>query len=471
MCPNSKHSKVDFKVILTLCLIVVFPVQSLSADLSDLITIEQVGGNNDAIVHDINVGSTDPTTFNTFVHQQGNENLTYIEQLGQDIFTKVQQFGDKNEVRINVVDGVPPPSTFTVSTFPFAGNLNRRDIFQNGNLNVSSLTQIGDLNDSSITQIGEANKAIVAQVSSPFIANDNSTTVVQNGNENFAAVTQGTEFGANCDNCTATITQTGNDNGEPTFPGGPILTSIFQTGTLNVATITQSGDGNAAKIEQGTEFGLNCDNCTATITQTGNFNGLVDPFIGDPRTAIFQAGINNDATITQTGNGNIGEISQGAIFGCQNCVANITQVGNDNGIVNSNNIPIIISPLTDPVGLDFTGVRVAAGTQIVQEGNNLDATISQVGSGNLALIEQSTLTAGALVTADIIQNGQDNNAVISQTGGGNSANITQTGSENFGSITQVGDGLSAGIIQNGNNNQAIVVQDGTGSPPVLVVQP
>jgi trimeric autotransporter adhesin len=471
MSLNLKLSKIDFKVFFYLCIILVFfPIHSLSAD-SDLITIEQVGDANDAIVRDINTTTTNTTTYNTNVLQDGNDNVAYIEQLGENISTKVQQFGNENEVRINVADGVTPPSAFTESTFPFDGNLNRRDIYQDGERNAVALTQIGDLNEASITQIGIANKAVVGQVSSPTIAFNNVATITQSGNENFASVTQGTEFGLGCDNCTATITQTGNNNGEPTLPDGTILTSIFQTGTDNVATITQSGNANNAKIAQGTEFGQDCDNCTATITQTGDGNGVIDPITGEPGTTIFQAGNDNRATITQAGYGNAAEISQGAVSGCENCVATITQVGNDNGVVNGNNIPTIVAPLTVPAGLDVVGLRVADGTRIVQEGSNLDATISQTGSGNLALIEQSNLTAGALVTADIIQNGQDNNAVITQNGFNNSANITQTGDTNYGFIAQVGDGLNAGITQNGNDNQAVIIQGGSNAPAVFIVQP
>ncbi|RLD25084.1 MAG: hypothetical protein DRI70_07610, partial [Bacteroidetes bacterium] len=298
-------------------MVLAFPIQSLSAGLSDLITIEQVGDNNNAFVRDINTTTTDPTTYNTFVLQDGDDNVAYIEQVGENIFTKVQQFGNDNKVRINVVDGVTPPSTFTASTFPFDGDLNSRDIFQNGNLNVANLTQIGDLNEAFVTQIGVENKAVVSQVAAPLIANSNETTIEQTGNENFASVTQGVE-GAPCDNCTATITQTGNRNGEPTFPAGSILTTIFQAGTDNTATINQSGDGNNAAIAQGTEF-TPCEDCIATITQNGDGNGAVDPITGIPGTSIFQAGTSNTATITQTGNGNLAEISQGAASNCQNC--------------------------------------------------------------------------------------------------------------------------------------------------------
>jgi trimeric autotransporter adhesin len=414
-----------FKLILAVSLILVaFPVSSFSAalaELSDLVTIEQVGINNDAFVRDINATTSDTTQFNTFVLQDGDDNLAYIEQLGEDIFTQVNQFGNGNEVRVNVADGATSPSTLTALSFTLDGNQNSRDIYQNGNFNVATLTQIGDANNAFISQIDD---------------------------ENFASVIQGTEL-TPCDNCTASITQNGVGNGKPTAFDGSIHSSIFQVGTFNNATISQTFDDNSAKIAQGTEL-TPCDNCVATIIQSGNGNGAVDPITGDPRTSIFQVGIFNIANITQVGDGNAAEISQGTVFGCDHCTASITQNGDGNGIDNP----------------DFGGI----GTRIVQEGSNLNANITQIGNGNLALIDQSNLTAGALTTANIIQNGYDNSASISQAGFNNTGFINQTGNNNYGSITQVGDGLNAQINQNGSGNQALIVQNGSNAPPVVITQ-
>jgi minor curlin subunit len=80
---------------------------------------------------------------------------------------------------------------------------------------------------------------------------------------------------------------------------------------------------------------------------------------------------------------------------------------------------------------------------LVQTGDEHQASINQVGPGNLGVVMQSDLM---------------NSAALVQTGSGNRASISQSGYRNFATVTQTGNNHAAFVAQQGRGNVAIISQ-------------
>jgi len=183
------------------------------------------------------------------------------------------------------------------------------------------------------------------------------------------------------------------------------------------------------------------------------------------------AGIGAVSDIIQVGNWNRAEVDQTTAAGSTTGdYAVITSKGNHNDAV--------VSQTNDGDSANVADIRqgplddtTAYGTPEFAIGN--DASIAQVGSGNLGLIDQydagskfarnndaAISQTGQNNKGQIGQNGDRNNASISQTGTYNQADIQQTGDRNNGRVDQYGSWNTALIDQDDINNDAYVRQSG-----------
>lgn len=106
------------------------------------------------------------------------------------------------------------------------------------------------------------------------------------------------------------------------------------------------------------------------------------------------------------------------------------------------------------------GVQGGNIAQIIQNGDDLDARIDQIGNLNRARIVQD----GSGQIASAFQSGVANSVDIAQTGSGNLAITSQTGNGNLISLSQAGGNLAM-LTEVGDRNQ-IRVQQVVGGAPV-----
>ncbi len=304
-------------------------------------------------------------------------------------------------------------------------------------------------NDSTISQIGATNFATVDQTG----GNNGTSNVNQTGSDDFASVTQsdgpGGSNNADIDQLggsgvqTATITQsngsTGGSSATVGTPGGPtnnatILQDSVQGG--NEAVIDQDGDGNSAWAQQGPGAAFN----------------VFPPFGGGPTTPgditnsfsiIDQNGSSNMATTMQIVGSNGGDNNLADIL--QSGTSNEAAIKQGTGAINS------VWFIPNPASND----------------NNNTAFITQSGVGNFSDVEQG----GESGSASSTQGGNDNESTIVQSGGlsglGNSANAVQSGDRNTSTIVQsssdgdlpgVPAGTTAEVFQDGNDNNSMITQ-------------
>ena len=164
----------------------------------------------------------------------------------------------------------------------------------------------------------------------------------------------------------ASVSQSGTSNVATVTQDDDNVATVAQGGDNNVATVTQQ-TGNTANVDQGG------DNNTATVNQKFAFNA---PSIGNTAT-IVQSGDYNEATTNQDDNN----------------TATVTQLG--------------------------IGTAVDPNTVLISQYNNGDvATATQLGgSGNSIVISQEECCTG--------NTGVDNYATAIQDGSNNSTTITQ----------------------------------------------
>lgn len=290
---------------------------------------------------------------------------------------------------------------------------------------------------------------IVAVIfSAGLVVAQNTSTTEQTGNSNTATTTQ-------TGNNDAEIVQIGDFQEATVTQGGDNLSGVYQlnNGYKNEGTITQTGSGNEAWINQGMTNGYWADYKTvdakwnkSSITQTGNSNyGSLEQYGGS------SCSNGNEAYLTQNGNSNTAYGYQGWAYGgwgetyttshlkSYNSTINISQVNNNN---------------------------YAATWQY--GGNRNEASISQDGNNNLAQISQGFIYSDYPYTfSHPVYNTTDNKAEITQSGDNNFGKVMQLGNNNSLKLSQ-GNGSSVGydasatgleasrnayFQQDGNNNQ------------------
>jgi hypothetical protein len=337
-----------------------------------------------------------------------------------------------------------------------ASTSNSGTINQNGTGNSGTILQnVGSFSDNASTvSIGNSNTAAITQTNTFH----GTAAVNQNGNNNQATITQEPSAGGGSpfsDGSKAYINQTYNNNvgtidqqgsynayaaiNQTTITGTAAINQVGAgNSTANIkqdnaffthATINQYALSNTASIDQSSPTGLPfSDYSTAIINQYsasntgttqqwsayssfanieqgggGGHNALINQAAGSYLTAyIYQYGFasgesgGETASIYQTGNSNLGVISQ---YGSGD-VAKISQAGTSN---------------TSHVTQYGTGNNAT----VTQSGAWNDGTILQNGVGNQAGITQSGVGTGSTInTALLSQAGNSNVASIAQSGGG-----------------------------------------------------
>jgi hypothetical protein len=155
---------------------------------------------------------------------------------------------------------------------------------------------------------------------------------------------------------------------------------------------------------------------------------------------------------------------------------------------------VFVSQIGDNNRADTTQQAPDASAQIVQDGNDNEATLNQQGSGaheaqiaqdgdgNIAIADQFGDGQAALVlvqqgdrnTLDMAQNQSDASsfsvATVSQTGNDNQILLTQDGSDNQARLTQEGNNNLMTAAQTGNGNRLEWSQLGDGLSDVFVQQ-
>lgn len=259
-------------------------------------------------------------------------------------------------------------------------------------------------------------------------------TITDSGQGNDATIDQAGNSWAGANPTEATITQHGTASGNQA--------SVNQSGSKrNVATITQRGDDDTATIAQTNNApGAGANPTDATINQN-NTNNLAN------LATIEQVanGPQVDATITQNNTqGSTATVRQGLAAGNTDRVdARIVQrLGSDNL------------------------------AETIQDGSRLDSDIVQKGSDNQAFVTQNVVTTAPLTTSAITQEGDGNLAEVEQTGlhvtsaieqlgNGNQAEVSQSGDTNASEIIQDGDLHTAAVTQSNDDNTSAITQTGS----------
>jgi hypothetical protein len=258
------------------------------------------------------------------------------------------------------------------------------------------------------------------------------------------------------------------------------------------ATITQTGIGNTAYIEQ-TMVDATALPTSATIIQEGNNNHAGDP---DTRTPgilqrNFQSFGGAYARIHQVGDENTASILQdGTKFPVN---ADIDQRGNNNTAAITQHIVTYSDGFLRQEGsynvatldesqseIDFHGIQNGSGNLMsvrLNDASHAHPSVTQTGTQNTvyANLEGGALggfmieQVGNLNTVSSTMNGGDINNVIQQTGTGNTATTSQANGFNYSDIGQTGNNNLATVTQSlgwnlslirqiGDNNVASVLQ-------------
>jgi len=306
-------------------------------------------------------------------YQDGTYNqmtATQSEAVGSSL--TVEQRGDRNRVGLST-SGVSQTAKSSALNISQRGSDNTAFATQSGERNTAIIQQSGSANDQlgSIEQAGSANYAKIAQEVNSGVM---SATILQTslGNDvsdNTAHITQ--RYSG--DYTTASIGQFGTHSSAEVSQRNALgsVGDVTQSGAYNKATVrqeyttsvegraTQTGDQLTASV---TQSGV--QNSKLYVTQTGNFSTVESTQQNghDLKISVRQQGDNSAASSRQSGAYNEADLFQAG----NNNQASITQTGQGIG-----------------TGADRNQVY------LTQMGNSLTATVTQAGgAGNLANITQ-----------------------------------------------------------------------------------
>lgn len=465
-------------------------------------TVNQSGEGNTSDIDQINgsVGNPNNTT-GVVVTQSGTDNQSYVLQDGtrsanfpsqvsvlQDgtgAESTVIQF-DTGDHKVSVIQ-TGENDSFVYQDGPNIGGDSRAEVVQFG----------GDLNTSVVFQVNNAQ----SQVGNPGgLANG----VTQNGNRNNSEVYQG-DFsgGTNANRLIAQINQTGDDNNSyisqsntvdagGTFPNVTTGTRVNQSGDFNISSVVQTGarggqpsgsfnidiiqngDSNLSRVEQNNVNSANSLASLVTVTQNSDENdsfiqqssGSGDIAVTQTATGFSGAAFDNpisggtdivranfsrviqtgngrtEATLTQTGFGNLSDIRQSSPNSPAGpaSAATVTQTGqNQSSFVEQSGASDLA--FVDQIGGagNFSRViqlsnGISNEANVEQRGDNGESTITQDGWDNTANLLQGELSDGNI--SEITQGGSFNMADVFQYSSGNSSTVTQSGSDNILTVTQ-----------------------------------
>jgi len=327
---------------------------------------------------------------------------------------------------------------------------------QTGKENEATVTQVGS-NDATVIQTGDENVGVTDQLN----GNGNTISIEQkNGNKNEAYVTQGmvTNYGGLTSSNVpgtlnkATVVQSGSAN---------VVGEFIQVGDKNEGSVSQTGVGNSAYAYQGWAYGFWGETAITSALSSTNSTVSITQIQDNNQSAVWQyGGDNNDATISQDGEANIARIAQGFIYtdapynfsnpvyNTKDNTATIIQSGDGNAaklfqLGDANSFTLTQSGGGNKVGVAAGGLLEARNGYFEQDGDGnifvgaqangatLDNTSKQDGDGNYINMSQ-----GGGDVAKIIQDGDLNDAFLTQMGGGQNATILQTGDSNIATVSQ-----------------------------------
>lgn len=395
--------------------------------------------------------------------ENGRNNATINQEASTEGLASVEQRGSNN-----FADVVQTNTGGPGSDGQFVNPANIAVVDQNGDGNTARVRQFDG--PTFVGSVLEANSVAIHQYSDGTGNNVNVAEAEQNGSFNVTTqITQGTAAQGGSDNEAWTL-QSGSGNSDidiaQNFDGNFAEASqidtwrssikIEQNGLLdnvdtNTALVTQSyGEGLEAHIVQGGDSAGGIDNF-ATIDQTGVNNV----------TAISQVFDGNTATVDQSGAANDIAIEQGSSFFVENAnTADVVQAGWGNEI-DVYQTAAGSDANTAAVYQDGESNELIVNQDAGDGGANF-ADASQTGFFNdLAIIQVNDGTGfGGANFATVSQSGTENTLNLSQEGSGNIADAAQSGWGNALAIAQVGDLNTASADQSGEANELTIVQEG-----------
>jgi len=350
------------------------------------------------------------------------DSVSEIEQIGAQHVAQMQQTSDIGTVNRSKIqqDGADHHAAVTQQGF-IAQNVS--EIVQHGTGNDAKVTQSADVafdSTSVIQQAGSGNSAEVFQGASSELTLD--VNIRQQGDGNHASVEQSGIFAARY---AATIDQLGEQNDATVFQGNGSFsvseTVIRQVGSANTA--------NASRIGSNT-FG------TAEIRQNGSGNDadVQQNWAAIMEVLVVQTGQLNEASIEQSG------------FEPASMTASVDQNGSGNRVTTRQ-----ISPVQ-------SYILGAAAT----------SSVTQIGSDNIAQIDQFLNVEGDLDISDVRMNGASNSVTLRQGEGSansnNQSTMDVTGAGNSAVVTQSGLWGSnvSSLVETGNDNVVSVAQHAVG---------
>lgn len=315
----------------------------------------------------------------------------------------------------------------------------------------------------------------LAITSASAFAQDNSSSVNQTGTGAIATVTQdGANDVSTIDQSsggTVTVHQTGVQGSTST-----VTTGADDRPPESTVTVTQSDTGtstagtsqaNVSTVVQDNVngFGLSGTGSTVNVTQVHNAagTGQNSSYVQQGRNAV-----SGQVTVNQTGGENISYYSSTTSTD-NDAVINQTGIGNNSVVLQDFQGGSALATVTQnnaggPVNSAYIDqVSDGFAATPAEFAYGAEAHINQDGSGNSSSIVQSgfSTTVAAGNYAENDQNGDGHSSSIMQGGIDNFASVTQSGLGNWSSVDQGGNANSAVVTQSSNANVSTVSQGGS----------
>ncbi|WP_282781445.1 hypothetical protein [Phaeodactylibacter xiamenensis] len=352
------------------------------------------------------------------VTQTGANNLSQLSQEVKENSAVITQSGDDNTLQNSKTQAGDAARQRATADFT---------LLQDGSNNTMGLYQGNQKNKAYVQQIGMDNEADVAQVAfGGAIPVANRTDLDQLGDANKTEVLQGIS-GGNHEANTATISITGNDNGNAANgSAGDDWMTMEQYGDFNNIDVTvmgdrndvdviQQGDDNDVLVEAGVFGGANAN--SVSFDQDGSGNYL--------ETKLVAGSANNTLDGAQTGDDNFYRFG----FRGDNNEANLEVNGNSNR--GSWGISSSFPERSDDNTLDITvnnGNNNFTTGSVNGDNNDIDI-IQENGDGNRVgsswFTTDGVEITGDMNTVDIHQSGDNHSSFTSMTGNHNVSTVTQ----------------------------------------------
>ena len=392
------------------------------------------------------------------VQQKGSSSEAYINQIGSKSgYVKIEQIAEQNGANTATVNqknnaggnGTLPTANATADDVTKAGG-NYSSIFQEGSKQQVTVNQNNlSKGNSAITDQANYGSGQKITIDQNDVSSNNKVSVGQAGDGNNASVRQSTNSQSN----KAEVVQ-----GLSTKFGGP--NSFNATAT----------------VEQNGAVGTSSDN-KATIKQMGVNSGAVATIRQNAK--LFNASRANEASITQTMDGNTGTIDQNDASTSNQATVSQNGTNGSATLSQSNNASDNVATVQQLSGSGLkASVRQSDNasrntTTTKQYGTNSELSVEQVASSN---DNKATINQGAAGTTS-----SNNKARVYQKEGSQkgeitiSQNQTKDGSGNYAQVEQAYlDGTStankATIGQEGSRNTTRLSQKGVGNHMAMISQ-